>query len=94
MDEEVKVVEYDANDFLKPRCPVKVGDMFYRNYKVPNTLNRILVEKVEEAKDENGLYYLITGRAINMAVGINVRKYDSRLLINGDYTILKKGASF
>ena len=94
MDEEVKVVDISVEDFMKPRCPVKVGDMFYRNYKVPNTLNRILVEKVEEAKDENGPYYLITGRAINMAVGINVRKYDSRLITNGNYTILKKGANF
>ena len=31
MDEQVK--EFDMQEFLKPRCKVKVGDRIYRNHK-------------------------------------------------------------
>lgn len=94
LDEEVTVQEYSVEDFMKPRCPVKVGDIFYKKYHVPNTLNKIIVEKIEEAKDGNGFYYLITGRAFNIAIGVNVRKYDSRMLTPENYVIEKKGVDF
>ena len=94
MNEAFKTRELDIQEFMKPKCPVSVGDRFYRNYHVPSGLNTIVVEKIEEANDEEGPYYIITGRSINMAVGINVQKYSSRLIGSEQYTILKKGRDF
>ena len=78
MDEEVVTQEIDIQEFLKPRCPVKVGDRFYRKYHVPNSLIFNVVEKIEEKKDEDGIYYIITARSENVTIGVNVHQYSSR----------------
>lgn len=93
MDEEVVRHEIDIQEFLKPKCPVKVGDRFYRKYHVPNSLVFIVVEKIEEKKDDDGTYYIITGRSENVAIGINVHQYSSRNFEN-TYEIIRKGTDF
>jgi len=93
MDEMKTVTASDISveDFMKPRCPVKVGDRFYRNYHVKNALNPVLVTAIEDRGD----YYVITGRYMNTAIGNREQKYDSRMISNNDdYTILKKGIDF
>ena len=87
--DEVAVKEIDIREFMKPKCPVKVGDRFYKKYHVPSRLVYTVVEKIEEKKDEDGIYYVITGRSENIAVGVNVRQYTSRML-NDDYIIERK----
>ena len=57
------------DDFFKPTCPVRVGDRFYRNYHVPNKNNWAQVEGIEEARDENGTYYIVTARYVNLRMG-------------------------
>lgn len=93
MDEMKTVAANDISteNFMKPRCPVKIGDRFYRNYRVQNSLNPVVVTAVEDRGD----YYVITGRHLNTAVGNREQKYDSRMISkNDDYTILKKGVDF
>lgn len=93
MDEEVVSREIDIREFLKPKCPVKVGDRFYRKYHVPNSLVFNVVEKIEEKKDDDGIYYIITARSENVAIGIKVHQYSSRNF-EDIYTIERKGADF
>ena len=90
MDEPV-VKEFNLEDFLKPDCPVKVGDKFYKKYHVPNSLNPIIVEAIEERKDKDGVFYAITGRYENTAIGNPVRVFSSRMITPEDYVIVKKG---
>ena len=93
MDEMKTVTANDilVEDFMKPRCPVKVGDRFYRKKKKKNALNPVLVTAIEDCGD----YYVITGRHMNTAIGNREQKYDSRMFSNNDdYTILKKGIDF
>ena len=78
-------------NFWKPKCPVKVGDKFYKNYHVPNKLLIYEVIGIEEKQDENGTYYAITAHANNIAIGANTKVFSSRYLENGDYMIMKKG---
>lgn len=91
MDEEFVSREYSIEDFMKPKCPVKVGDKFYKNYHVPNSINYGVVTEIEEKKDENGTYYIITAKYPNIAIGNNIKKLSSRMFTPGAYTILKKG---
>lgn len=90
MDEEVVSHEIDIQEFMKPACPVKVGDRFYRKYHVPNSLVFNVVEKIEEKKDDDGTYYVITARSENVAIGVNVHQYSSRNFEN-IYEIKRKG---
>ena len=78
MDEFVDVQEIDVQDFMKPRCPVKIGDRFYKRCKVPNKLNYAVVTNIESKEDEEGPYFVITAEWVNIAIGIRVKKYSSR----------------
>ena len=92
--DEMKTVtanETSVEEFMKPRCPVKVGDRFYKNYHVKNALNPVVVTAIED----RGEYYVIKGKHLNTAVGNREQNYDSRMIAkNDDYTILKKGIDF
>lgn len=95
MDEKLNAQEMTVEEFMKPRCPVKVGDYFYKKYHVPSTLNKIRVEEIQEAKDDDGYYYIITGKYINTAIGQNVYKFSSRMVEDPErYVIEKKGVDF
>lgn len=92
--DEMKTVaanEISVEDFMKPRCPVKIGDRFYKNYHVKNSLNPVVVTAIED----RGEYYVIKGKRLNTAVGNREQNYDSRIITkNDEYTILKKGIDF
>ena len=79
-----------AHAFFKPRCPVAIGDVFYRNYRVPNTMLQYEVTDIREAEDENGIYYAVTAKCDNITVGQNTKVYSSRYLTNGDYTFVRQ----
>lgn len=94
MDETVNAPEFDLENFLRPKCQLKVGDRFHKRYHIQSKQNPIVVEKIEPRSDDSGFYYLITGRAINTAIGINVRVYDSRSITPENYIIERKGVDF
>ena len=85
MDDESRIRE-----FMKPRCPVKVGDKFYKNYKVPNQLLIYKVTKIEEKEDEDGIFYAVTAVCENIQVGINTKVFSSRYLNSDEYTFLNR----
>lgn len=93
MDEEYVSREYSIDDFMKPKCPVKIGDKFYKNYHVPSPINYGVVTEIEEKKDEDGIYYIITANYPNIAIGNKIKKLSSRMFTPGAYTIVKKGES-
>ena len=47
----------------------------------------------DEKKDDEGIYYVITARSENVAIGVNVHKYSSRNFEN-IYEIRRKGIDF
>ena len=94
MDSNEMTQDIELKDFLKPRCPVKVGDCFYKNYHVSCNLIFWEVTEIRDMEDKNGCYYAITAKCNNIAIGQNVRTFSSRYLTNGDYTIQKRGVDF
>lgn len=86
--------EYEAKrikEFMKPSCPVKIGDKIYKNYHVPNSLIKYQVTDIRECEDEEGVYYAITAVAENIAVGNNTKTFSSRYISKSDeYTIEKR----
>ena len=90
MDEEVKVVEYDANDFLKPRCPVKVGDRIYRKHKTMTIPDRM--EVVEVVPSASG--YFIKVRYMYHAIGQLERTFSDIIFKDDSWVIEKKGIDF
>ena len=89
--DELVVKEFDLEEFLKPVCPVKVGDKFYRKYHVPSSLNPIIVKEIKECRDDNGIFYAITGQYENTTIGNPVKVFSSRMITPEDYVIIKKG---
>ena len=90
MDEEVKVVEYDANDFLKPRCPVKVGDRIYRKHKTMTIPDRMEVVDVKSVDDG----YFIKVKYMYHAIGQLERTFSSAIFRDDSWVIEKKGIDF
>ena len=88
MDEETRIRE-----FMKPSCPVRIGDRFCKNYHVPSLIFWE-VQDIKEMADENGCFYAITAKCNNIAIGQNVKVFSSRFLTSGDYTIMKRGVDF
>ena len=89
--DEYEAREFNLEEFLKPKCPVQIGDKFYKDYKVPNHLIIYEVLSIEEKSDEQGPFYAITAKANNIQVGANTKVFSSRYLMNGDYVFIKKG---
>lgn len=94
MDDKNDIQEIDAQNFMKPVCKVKIGDRFYRRCRVPNTLNYAEVIDIEPTEDDQGPYYIITGKWVNIEVGIKIKKYSSRYLNEDSFVILRKGVDF
>jgi hypothetical protein len=82
-------------EFMKPTCPVKIGDRIYKNYRVDDNLIFYEIIDIKELEDDEGVYYVLTGRAPNITVGENVKMFSSRYISNtSNYTIKRKGADF
>lgn len=94
MDQFEVTQDIELKNFLKPRCPVNVGDRFYKIYHVPDNLIYWEVTEVRDMEDKNGPYYAVTAKSNNIAIGQNVRTFSSRYLSSGEYTIMKRGVDF
>ena len=91
------------DDFMKPRCPVEVGDYFYRtNYCIetgavlPDRIQVMSVTELENPIVINELkgqyaYYKIRGRYIYHAIGSDIEKdFCETIFDNPDWVIEHK----
>ena len=90
MDEEVKAVDISAEDFMRPRCPVKVGDRIYRKHKTMTIPDRMEVIEVKTVEDG----YFITVRYMYHAIGKLERTFSSAIFQDDSWVIEKKGIDF
>ena len=72
-------------------CPVNVGDLFYKNDGTRTWVNPIIVTDIEEKTDDNGTYWIVSGKYSNETDGNTIRKFDSRMLTPDRYAI-KRGS--
>lgn len=90
MDEEVKAVDISVEDFMKPRCPVKVGDRIYRKHKTMTIPDRMEVTEVKSVDDG----YFIKVRYMYHAIGELERTFSSVIFQDDSWVIEKKGIDF
>ena len=79
MDENVLSVE----EFLRPKCKVKVGDYFYKAISPGMKPDRIKVTGVQWL---NG-GWIITGQYLNRVNGPRERKFSEMIFDGGQYVI-------
>ena len=82
--------EFNLEEFMKPRCPVKIGDSFFQNYHVPSKLLLWEVTDIQEVNNEHGFFYAVTAICPNIAVGTAVKVFSSRF-IEDNCTVVRKG---
>ena len=83
------------NVFFKPKCPVKVGDRFYRmNHEIRagrRWPDKIEVVKVTESKEPG--YFFVEGKYLQHTVGTN-RTFSSMIFKDPDWVIERRGIDF
>ena len=83
------------NEAYMSRCPVKIGDRFYRNNYCTQTgacmKDYILVKEIIMDPNKSAGNFLIRGKYENRAVGPFERWYSSDIFKNNDWIIEKKG---
>ena len=90
MDKEVKVVDFSVDDFMKPRCAVKVGDRIYRKHKIMTIPDRM--EVIEVVPAPSG--YFIKVRYMYHAIGQLERTFSDIIFKDDSWVIEKKGVDF
>lgn len=90
LDEEVTVQEYSVEDFMKPRCPVKVGDRIYRKHKTMTIPDRL--EVIEIAPHDAG--YFIKCKYLYHAIGQLERMFSDAIFKDDAWVIERKGVDF
>ena len=95
MNEEIIETQETPEDIwsqIAPKCPVKVGDRFYRdNYGVQIGAvlkDYIRVTKVEYMPDKHDYY--IHGKYESRAVGPQKRVFSAKIFESGDWKIEKR----
>ena len=93
MDENTVVKEFDLEEFMKPRCKVKVGDRIYR--KIKNMMIPDRMEVTEVISHESG--YFIKVKYMYHTVGTNMpltRTFSDMIFNDDSWVIEKKGVDF
>lgn len=90
MDEEVVSREIDIQEFLKPKCPVKVGDRIYRKHKAMTVPDRM--EVVEITSHPDG--YFIKIRYMYHSIGPLERTFSDVIFKDDSWVIERKGIDF
>lgn len=83
MDEEVKAVDISVEDFMKPRCPVKIGDRIYRKHKTMTIPDRMEVTEVVPAYSG----YFIKVRYMYHSIGELERTFSSAIFQDDSWVI-------
>ncbi len=90
MDEPVEVKEFDLENFLRPKCPVKVGDRIYRKHKNMTMPDRL---EVTDIKWGDGFYF-IKCRYMYHSVGQLERTFSDMIFHDDSWVVEKKGVDF
>lgn len=90
MDEFIEPKEIDIEDFMRPRCPVKVGDRIWRKHKNMTMPDRL--EVVEIKSMETG--YLIKCQYLYHSIGPLERTFSDVIFRDDSWVIEKKGVDF
>ena len=85
MDEEPVMKELDLEDFLRPACPVKVGDRIYRRKTNMTIPDRMVVEKIIPNND--GKTYTIRVRYMYHVIGPFEREYSDSIFKDENWVI-------
>lgn len=89
MDEPV-IREIDIQDFMKPACPVKVGDRIYRKMKSMTIPDRM--EVIEITPHESGYFFKI--RYLYHGIGQLERTFSDVIFKDDSWVIERKGIDF
>lgn len=93
--DELEVSKESIDIFFKPKCPVKVGDHFYRNnYEVKK--GRMWPDRIEVINitpSETDDTFLIEGRYLQHTIGTH-RTFSSIIFKDPDWVIERKGVDF
>ena len=90
MDEEVVSHEIDIQEFLKPKCPVKLGDRIYRKHKTMTIPDRMEVIDIQPHADG----YFIKGRYMYHSIGPLERTFSDVIFKDDSWVIERKGIDF
>lgn len=90
MDEEVVSREIDIQEFMKPRCPVKVGDRIWRRMKNMTMPDRM--EVIEITPHSDG--YFIKVRYMYHSIGQLERTFSDIIFKDDSWVIERKGIDF
>ena len=90
MDEEVVTQEIDIQEFMKPRCPVKVGDRIWRKMKNMTIPDRMEVIDIQSHADG----YFIKVRYMYHSIGQLERTFSDVIFKDDSWVIERKGIDF
>ena len=90
MEEEAVVREIDIQEFMKPSCPVKVGDRIYRKYKNMTMPDRMEVIEIKSHPDG----YFIKVHYMYHSIGQLERTFSDVIFRDDSWVIERKGIDF
>ena len=90
MEEEAVVREIDIREFMKPACPVKVGDRIYRKHKTMTIPDRL--EVIDIRSHPEGYY--IKARYMYHSIGQLERTFSDVIFKDDSWVIERKGIDF
>ena len=82
--------EMVEKDFFRPRCPVVVGDRFYRKRgegKLPDRIQVVAIDPIDEG-------YIIHGRYMYRGLENSNRSFSYAIFKNDDWVIERRGIDF
>lgn len=82
--------EFNSQDFMKPRCKVKVGDRIYRQHKTMTIPDRL--EVVDIIPNEVGYY--IKCRYMYHGIGKQERTFSDMIFQDSAWVIERRGQDF
>ena len=93
MDETFEMQELDIQKFMRPKCPVSIGDRFYRKIKNQTIPDRLEVISIKPMKDVMDGYFIV-GRYMYHGIGQTERTFSDVIFKDPDWVIEKKGRDF
>lgn len=80
-------------DYMKPKCPVKIGDRIYRKHANMTLPDRLEVIDIKPDLKTGG-YYFIKARYMYHAIGQTERTFSDIIFKDDSWVIERKGIDF